>query len=307
MRLALAPAIACFTLALTSCATTRSAPAQESYVQTPDGALLHFRKLGSGPETVLVPGECWVSPDMDHLADERTVIFYDLRRRGRSGKAAIARFDQDLEDLEAVRTWFGLERFTLLGFDYQAALAAHYAARNPERVERLVLVSPIPSRKFPYWDIYDRVFHDRIDDEAFENLRQLQVLRTPKREPEVWAEAYKQTILSGMVRDASSLQRMEASPLVEPNLDPGPARQQYLGLLAALGDWDWREAFGDVACPTLIVHGTDDPIPPGSAREWAAAIAGARVEAIQKSGRLPWIEQPRAFRRAVDGFLDESR
>lgn len=50
--------------------------------------------------------------------------------------------DRDVADLEALRARLGLDRVTLLGHSYGGALAAAYLAAHPERVSRLVLVSP---------------------------------------------------------------------------------------------------------------------------------------------------------------------
>jgi hypothetical protein len=60
------------------------AMASEGFVRTEDGLRLFFQKVGSGPETVLIPNGIYLFDDFEWLASERTLIFYDTRNRGRS-------------------------------------------------------------------------------------------------------------------------------------------------------------------------------------------------------------------------------
>jgi len=293
-------------LSLTAaCAST--GPAAESYIQTRDGALLSYRKVGNGPENVVVLSASWLSPDLDRLAKGRTLYYYDLRNRGRSGRAGSVRMERDLADLQEVLDWFKLERVTLVGHDYNAALAAVYASQNPTRVERLVLVSPIPARKFPYWNIYERVYGERVDDQAFQKLRELDRSHARRLDPDEWAAAYRQVVLSGWVQDMTTLRNMKAQPLVEPNLDPEPLHRQYKALLASLGDWDFSAELGQVHAQALVVGGEADPMPRESTTEWATLLPSARHSTIPRSGRLPWVERPSDFFTAVEGFLGGPR
>ncbi len=49
-----------------------------------------------------------------------------------------------VEDLEQVRRALGLERWTMLGISYGSLVGSTYARAYPDRVERLVLDSPVP-------------------------------------------------------------------------------------------------------------------------------------------------------------------
>ena len=57
----------------------------------------------------------------------------------------------------------------------------------------------------------------------------------------------------------------------------------------------------------LFVHGERDPLPVRSSTATAALIPGAVVETIPGCGHFPWIEQPTAFRAAVERLLADSR
>ena len=57
---------------------------EEGYVPVEDGIRLFYRKVGDGGDTVVVPLGFYLYEDFKRLASNRTVIFYDMRNRGRS-------------------------------------------------------------------------------------------------------------------------------------------------------------------------------------------------------------------------------
>ena len=71
----------------------------------------------------------------------------------------------------------------------------------------------------------------------------------------------------------------------------------------SLGDFDLVPLLGAVQCPTLIVHGRQDPIPLASSEAAAAAIPHAELAVLEDSGHVPYVEQPEALFDAVLPFL----
>ena len=59
-------------------------------------------------------------------------------------RATLFGTDEVVEDLELVRRHFGYEQLTLVGISYGTHVALAYAAKYPDRVERLILDSPVP-------------------------------------------------------------------------------------------------------------------------------------------------------------------
>src|SRR5262245_18636276 len=117
----------------------------EGEIDTGAGTLW-YRVSGRGSDTVLVPLGAWLEKSLESLTTKHTVVFYDPRHRGRSHPytdSTAETFDGDIADLEAVRAALGASRVSVIGYDYYAAVAAAWAAANPQRVTRLVLLSPI--------------------------------------------------------------------------------------------------------------------------------------------------------------------
>jgi pimeloyl-ACP methyl ester carboxylesterase len=85
-------------------------------------------------------------------------ITYDERGRGRKSKrSADYSFDAAVRDVDAVLAARGVDRALLVGWSYGAFVAAHWAARNPERTVGAVMVDGAQ----PY-DWLDEAMEQRI-------------------------------------------------------------------------------------------------------------------------------------------------
>ena len=111
----------------------------------------HYRWIGPvrGPVAVLIHGIATPAVVWDGIAEGLAqtafrVLVYDLPGRGLSD-AAGGRHDADfyVRHLEELLAHEGLtEDLTLVGYSMGGAIATAFAARNPDRMTRLVLVAP---------------------------------------------------------------------------------------------------------------------------------------------------------------------
>jgi len=95
------------------------------------------------------PGSAhWYFLNATALADERAVILYDQLDSGRSDNPndpANWRVERFVDELDAMRTHLGIERWHVLGTSWGGTVALEYGARQPERLAGLVLQSPLIS------------------------------------------------------------------------------------------------------------------------------------------------------------------
>src|SRR3712207_5352860 len=85
--------------------------------------------------------------DLGGLDAHRSLVLLDLRGTGHSAvpaDPASQRCDRQVPDVEALRAHLGSERLDLLAHSAGAALALLHAARHPDRLASLTLVTPSP-------------------------------------------------------------------------------------------------------------------------------------------------------------------
>jgi proline iminopeptidase len=114
---------------------------------------LYARDVGRGQPIIVLHGgpdfdHEYLLPDLDRLADEFRLIYYDQRGRGRSAdgvRPEDVTLASDVEDVDKVRQHFKLPSAALLGHSWGAVLALEYALRHPASVSRLILMNPAPA------------------------------------------------------------------------------------------------------------------------------------------------------------------
>lgn len=300
---------------LAGCATRPAAPpiAREWRVPVADGLQLQVRAEGSGRGTLVVlhggPGlsMAYLQPDLGPLALHHRVIYYDQRGSGRSSLVVGATpvdADRHVDDLEQLRRHLRIERLTLLGHSWGAAVAFLYATKYPEHVARLVLVDPIPPRRTPYGEQMDDHLHAWMDDATRAELSRLGAARRGAADPVAACRAYWALFIRGYVNDPQHPPAFRGDPCNVPAESFTSAARVGELTMASLGDWDWRPMLRKLRVPTLIVHGDHDPIPLASAQEWAAELPDARLVTIRDSGHFTYLEQPQAFYAAIYEFLE---
>jgi len=113
-----------------------------------DGVRMHYRDEGEGPVVVLLHANysslfMW-EPWVVALRERYRVIRLDLPAHGLTGPEPSGNYT--LERIQQLFEKFvdekGLERFTVVGTSIGGTVAMRYTADHPDRIERLVLISP---------------------------------------------------------------------------------------------------------------------------------------------------------------------
>lgn len=288
-------------------------PPPVGQVVTPDGVRLHYEISGKGPTIVVVHGgpglsSSYLAPNLDVLAAHYRLISYDQRGGGRStvvtDPAKLSR-DQHVEDVEAVRRHFGLDKIVLLGHSWGAAPAAFYAKAHPDRVAAVILLDAIPVRSEPWIEQFGTNLRRWMDEATSKQVAALAAARRGASDPVAACRAYWAVFIRGYMadpNDTAMLGRVRGDVCDAP---PEAIANSGVVSSAALGSkgWDWREDFHGTDVPVLIVHGDKDPIPLASAYEWEKAFPRATLVPIAGAGHFPNIEQPQAFLRAIQPFV----
>src|ERR1043165_9991673 len=87
---------------------------------------------------------------------------------------ALLTIDHHVDDLEALRQQLHLDKLTLVAHSFGPAIAALYAIKHPDHVERMVFLGPIPPRKGKFFELFGQSFQPRLTDEQRKRGAELQ-------------------------------------------------------------------------------------------------------------------------------------
>ena len=128
---------------------------QQGFISVP-GEQLYYQQFVSKKKDVPIivlhggPGmdQSYLLPQVLELAKDNEVIFYDQRGSGKSSEQPLdpsqINMKRFVQDLEAVRKYFGYGKIILLGHSWGGLLAAEYAIAYPQHVDALILLNSVP-------------------------------------------------------------------------------------------------------------------------------------------------------------------
>ena len=257
-----------------------------------DGHRIAYATVGEGPQDLVLPAwwvshvaEDWQSLGfrrfVEALAARYRVVRYDRLGTGLSDRVrpeATLTLDYEVDLLEAVVDHTTNGPVTMLGISCGACSSVAYAARNPGRVDRLVLHGAYACG--------------------------LELGPSSAREA-----------LVGIVRSAWGLGSRALADIFAPE---NPAEREAFGayqrvaatagtagdLLQLTYEYDVRDVLPQVDAPTLVVHRAGDrAVPLRAARNVAALVSGAELVTLDGDAHLPWHGSVEDVLAAVASFL----
>jgi proline iminopeptidase len=84
---------------------------------------------------------------MEPLTDRLQLVYFDHRGQGRSARGPRDTYtlENNVEDMEALRQYLGLEKIVVIGQSYGGMVALTYAARYPQNLSHLIAVVTAPN------------------------------------------------------------------------------------------------------------------------------------------------------------------
>ena len=266
-------------------------------IEASDGAALYVEAHGEGIPVVFSCGYCTTHenwrPQVEPLvAAGARVILHDLRGHGSSdapGEKSAYSMDQVVDDLARVIGWGAPdEPVVLAGHSFGGLSSLHFAARRPELVRALVLLSTGPGFKNP---------------------------ETAQK----WAEQYERTaryletrgldaFLAGRAGETCVGRRRE---LPAAQAAPAAIAKQSVSGLAFFARYvagpalHAIDALAGIECPALILVGGEDKTFLRAAEVMQAKLGGrTECEILPGIGHVANLEDPEAFNARVIAFLD---
>lgn len=228
-----------------------------------------------------------------HLTRDHQIILYDLTGMGRSDRRRYdfnrySTLDAHAEDIIEILDELDLKNVTLVGHSVSAITAVLAANAAPERIARLILVSPSPC--FLNDGDYSGGF-ERADLEGILELMDENYLG--------WAQQFGPVIegTAGIDPDESELTRSFCQT------DPQIAR--HFGRVTFLSDR--RDDMSKCPRPALILQCKDDAIAPVGVGEWMhEAMPDSTLEVLPVTGHCPHMTAPDITVAAIRSYLGEA-
>jgi proline iminopeptidase len=267
------------------------------------GVSIFERRIGRGPPVVVLHGgpgahHDYLLPGFDALAQGRELIYYDQRGGGQSPvpRQTPVGWREHVADLEELRSQWGLERLTLLGYSWGGLLTLLYSLEYPNRVDRLALVSPAPAWREARQE-FERRFQQRNLAPALQEQRAaLRGSGLRERNPAEYAQRIFELSVAPYFYDPSRARELT------PFRVTGRTQQE---VWSSLGDYDLRPALSELKMPAILLQGDSDVIPPETSRT-VARLLGADLHLLPRCGHVPHVETREEFVRLLDSFLPSS-
>jgi len=283
---------------------TRAATSENG--QTFDGpsGKIYYEVTGSGSGTPLIvvnggPGfdhtYLHIASAWDTLGKSRRVIFYDQRGDGRSDPLKPGQsctLADQIADLEALRAHLGLDKIDFLGHSWGGYLSMAYAARYPAHISHLLIVDSAA----PRWDdtlfLFDQIFPEISERRAGYSFAD---------------EMGDKAASDASIHDYLTMlfYSQEKRDAFVAQMAPGAYRKEvFQAVIHDLPRFDLNPELHKYNFPVIVMTGRYDiNVAPLVAYRIHKAIPGSRFVVFEKSGHIPFYEEPEAFVRATEDFL----
>lgn len=275
----------------------------ELIVELPDRQLQIFRS-GAGPvriataHTYLMGNARWF-PLIEGVTGDDVTLW--INPRGLGGSSGHASEDGDgfgefTDDLDAVLTALGIDRWVVFATSSAAMAALVYGLERPAGIAALILNACAANSDF-YSDsesVYSST-SDRAPDAAVATAAVMGGRVTPEGEA-VWADFTFTTAF----RDPRLIRKMTSLPF--PRMSP----DHLLATRAALGRFNVAHRLHELSMPILLTAGRHDVhCPVAHTIALAAGLRNCKLEIFERSGHFPFIEEPHRYRKVVTSFLED--
>jgi 3-oxoadipate enol-lactonase len=214
---------------------------------------------------------------VDALAEHFRVVRYDTRGHGRSPSAPGPYSIDDLaDDVVALLDSLGVAEAHLVGLSLGGMMAMRLAARDPGRVDRLVLLCTGAFLKAgPGYT--ERAAQVRAEGTA--------------------------SVAKGVVGRWFTPSYLEAHPDIRTfheAMCAATSGEGYAGSCEAIAAMDLRPDLPRITAPTLAIAGADDPAtPPRYLEEIAEGVPDGRLVVVPDAAHLAAAQQPEAVAAAI--------
>lgn len=287
----------------------RTASAHEEHGTTfqAPGATIYYEVFGSGAGTPLFvanggPGfdhfYLHVSDAWDTLGQNRKIVMWDQRGTGKSGplkSGQTCTLVDQINDLNALRAHLGYDKINLLGHSWGGFLAMAYASRFPQHIERLIILDSAA----PRWRDTLFLFHDVFPDVTAKEGANAFTADLREKDSEAARNASTELYLTMLFYSPE-----HRDEFVKKMADDKEYYNINRLVNADVQRFDLNPEIKKFQFPVLVGCGRFDMnVAPVTAYNIHQQISGSLFVVFERSGHMPFYEQPEQFVEVLNQFL----
>tara|TARA_B100000700_G_scaffold323877_1_gene428641 strand:+ start:1959 stop:2807 length:849 start_codon:yes stop_codon:yes gene_type:complete len=256
-----------------------------------NGIQLFHDEIGEGSPILFHHGytsshDTWLNKIAPQLSGNYRCIVMDCRGAGDSEHTVGGyTIEQYVDDVIGLADSLGLEKFTFLGHSMGGGIGMQLAINHPDRLEKLILVAPIPSGgTTPPTEL------TAVAQAMKERQRQLR--NDPDRRDKMIQERKKMQIRE------ISIQDIENSVDRAISISEGHFEQS----LETMEQFNVTNQLGSILTPTLMISGAADVLAKANMED-LQRLPNATIHVFSRVGHSPHNDVPEEFATVVKDFL----
>lgn len=279
---------------------------------TSQGVNLYYEIKGTGKDTIVflhgTPSTMYAFlKDFDFLYEDFTLIFYDQRGGGRSSTVLAQdslTWQVNVEDLEAVRNYFGIKKMNILGVSWGSGLATLYSSRYPESVNKLIFY-PMKIRKNLIPPKNADPIPPLFDDLTLKRIGEIRANWENSSNPKELCDEYWNLVLPAIINDTSYFKNFQGDFCNEPIDKIRNTWKVARAKEGSLGEFDFCPILEKIDNPTMVFSGESGGRMYREWKlEWAECLPASKFVWIENAG-LPWIENPDKLKYEIVKFMED--
>jgi non-heme chloroperoxidase len=250
---------------------------QSGFVTTKDGVEIFYKDWGSGQPMVFSHGwplsaDDWDPQMMFFVRHGYRVIAHDRRGHGRSTQTDTGNdMDHYAADLAALTSHLDITNAIHVGHSTGGGEVVHYAARYPERVAKIVIISAVPPLM-----LKTDAHPEGVPREGFDPYREQTAFNRPQFYLDVPAGPFYGFNRPGVKTIPGLVQNWWRQGMMG-------GVKAHVDCVKAFSETDFTEDLKKITVPGLVMHSKDDQVVP-------YAEAGPKSAALLKHGTLKTYE-----------------
>lgn len=270
---------------------------------------LHYKTFGSGKPILIING----GPGMNcegfggiaqELAKmEYQTIIYDQRGTGKSTVEKVnsesITMDLMVQDIENLRKHLKIKQWSIFGHSFGGIMAAYYATKHPETIEKLVFSSSGGvNMKFTSY------VQERLNNNLTKSQKDsLSFFQKKLDDGDTSVETLKQRakyLANAYVFDKSKAPII-AERLTQIKFEINRLVFQDLRKI----NFDCANSFKNFKKPVLVLQGKNDIITTETAQEIAKAFPNSKLILLDNCGHYGWLDAKENYLRSINQFLKD--